>query len=203
MVGPVELFGLVGAAFVVVALTRPSLVRQRALLLTGAVIFVVYSAIIGSLPVLVVNVTIVAVNIWFLQRELGSQRQLGAVPIAIDAPFLLDFIEFHREDIIAAQPEFTGLNPQAQAWMLTREGLPAGVFVSRRNGGDLLVDLDYVVAPYRDSQIGRWLYGKGIARLRHEGVQRVLMPASTKIHRDYLLGLGFTERAGLFRKVLI
>jgi len=196
LLDPVELVGYLWALLVVTSLAMTSVVRLRLISLAGSLAYVVYGLLLPAVPIVLANGVIAALNIWYLSREfLSSGRRLGAVPIAVDQPFLQDFLDSHDADLRRFQPSFT-LEGKDAAWLLTREGLPAGVLIGRRAGSDLLVDLDYVTARYRDSQLGRWLYGPGSKVLRAGGVQRVVSEPGTPEHRRYLVAMGFTESDG-------
>jgi len=191
-VSPVELVGYAASALVVVSLAMTSVVRLRVISLVGSLTFVAYGVLIGSIPILITNAAIAGLNVWFLRRELGGQRDLGAVPIAADAPFLIDFLRSHASDIRQSQPGFGAPAREAFAVLLTRDGLPAGALVGRRAGADLHVDLDYVMQAYRDSRIGTWLYGPGASIFTQAGITRLIARPATTVHRGYLSGVGFT-----------
>lgn len=195
MFSTTELIGYLASALIVVSLAMRSVVRLRTISLVGSVTFVVYGLLIGSWPVVVSNAIIAGINVWYLRQELRrGGRDLGAVPIAADAPFLLDFLHSHERDIARSQPGFTRVDPEDVALLLTRDGLPAGAMVGRRTGPDgsvLDLRLDYVMAAYRDSRIGRWIYGAGAAALKDLGVREVVAHPATAGHRSYLLGVGF------------
>ncbi|MFN3257087.1 MAG: hypothetical protein ACE37B_15475 [Ilumatobacter sp.] len=145
---------------------------------------------------------------------------LGASRIRIDSPFLRDFVAFHLDDIHRFQPDFTlpadrdasgdrdpagagagdhgdhvagsaDRAPFAESWLLTRDGLPAGLLIGRRVGTTLTVDLDYVLGPYRDSRLGQWLFGPGAGVFRHDGIDVLRSHGSTDTHRKYLERIGF------------
>lgn len=197
--GSVELIGYLASALVVISLAMTSVVRLRVISLAGSVVFVAYGLLIGSIPVVITNACIAMLNLWFLRKEFSrSGRDLGAVPIAVDAPFLLDFLHSHDADIRQFQPDFAGVTPDSCAWLLTRDGLPAGALVGRREGDELVVVLDYVLKPYRDSRLGRWLYGPGARVFRDIGLTRLVAPADTASHISYLRSVGFRpESSGM------
>ena len=194
-----EIVGYVASLLVVVSLAMTSVVRLRTISLAGSVTFVAYGLLIGSPPIVVTNGAIAVINVWFLSRELagGSARgvDLGATVIRPDSPYLHDFVRYHLADIHRFQPDFTAPTTEpaddAFALLLTRDGLPAGLVLGRRHGPLLDVDLDYVMAAYRDSRLGRWLYGAGADVLRTEGIESVRATALTDTHRRYLLRSGF------------
>ena len=58
--------------------------------------------------------------------------------------------------------------PRRARELARRQG-DAGLLVGRRDGSRLEIDLDYVLGAYRDSRIGRWLFGPGDDVFRDEG----------------------------------
>lgn len=199
----VEAVGYVASALIVLSLTMTSVVRLRLLSMTGGLIFVVYGALLPSIPIIVTNAAVAGVNIWFLRRELGPQRSIGAVPIDSDAPFLEDFLRAHADDIRRSWPGFDSLHHEDFVLLLIRDGLPAGVLAGRRDGTVLRLTLDYVMAAYRDSRIATWLYtGAGVRRLRDAGFTGVAVENPTPGHTDYLRRLGFRDVDGALTRDL-
>lgn len=197
---PAEMVGYLASALVVTSLAMTSVVRLRAISLVGSTTFIVYGVLIGSVPLVVTNAAIALLNIWFLRAELGHRRDLGAVVVPPDSPFLADFVHFHLDDIRRFQPSFEMVppdDPDAVCVILTRDGLPAGAFVGRRLAdGDLEVVLDYVLRAYRDSRLGRWLFGRGAAVFRERGITRLVTRPGDAVHRGYLQQMGFALEDG-------
>jgi hypothetical protein len=192
----VEVIGYLASALVVVSLSMTSVVRLRIISLVGSVTFVVYGVLIDSAPIIITNASIAAINVWFLRKEFASGTSggvdLGVSHIRPDSPFLHDFVQFHLHDIHRFQPDFempTG--DDLLTLLLTRDGLPAGLLIGRRRDSTLTVDLDYVLGPYRDSRLGRWLYGPGAEVFRADGITAVRSAGSTDTHRRYLERIGF------------
>lgn len=186
-----ELVGYLASALVVASLAMTSVVRLRVISLAGSVAFVVYGVLIGSIPILITNVSIAALNVWFLSRELGGRRDLGAVIVPRDSPFLVDFLARHVGDIHTFQPSFETDVAADFALVLTRDGLPAGALLGDRVGSVLHISLDYVLPAYRDSRLGHWLFGPGAGVLRGAGIDAVTSPAGNEGHRSYLIKMGF------------
>jgi len=193
---PEALVGYLASALVVVSLTMRSVVRLRIISLLGSITFVVYGLLIDSAPIVVTNAAIMAINVWFLRKEFASVSgggfDLGASHIRPDSPFLRDFVDFHLIDIHRFQPDFVlTTGDDVTSWLLTRDGLPAGLLIGRRSGSTLTIDLDYVLGPYRDSRLGRWLFGRGADVFRRDGIETVRSHGSTDTHRKYLGRMGF------------
>jgi hypothetical protein len=200
-----ELIGYLASALVVVSLAMTSVVRLRVISLAGSVAFVAYGVLLGSPPLVVTNVAIILLNVWFLWAELGGRRALGATIVPADDPFLVDYLRYHLDDIHRFQPGFELPGPPAAlqvAMLLMRDGLPAGALIGRVHDGELRIALDYVSKPYRDSQISTWLYGKGAGVFRRLGVERVTSEPGTEPHATYLARSGFHKIDGRYELVL-
>lgn len=190
---PVELIGYLASALVVTSLAMTSVVRLRIVSLIGSVVFVAYGALLPSIPIIITNTAVAGLNIWFLRKEFGPNRDLGAVPIASDAPFLLDFLRSHDTDIRTFHPDFRPPEPDDFALVLTRDGLPAGALVGTPEGSTLRLHLDYVMHAYRDSRIGQWLYGGGAKVFTDAGFDRLVAESDNDALRTYLRGVGFNQ----------
>jgi hypothetical protein len=195
-VSGVEMVGYLASALVVLALTMTSVVRLRMVSFCGSITFFVYGALIDSVPIMITNSAIALINVWFLRKEFASGqpngRDLGVSHIRADSPFLADFIAFHLVDIHRFQPDFhVPSGDDVVTLLLNRDGLPAGLLIGRRRGSTLTIDLDYVLSPYRDSRLGRWLYGPGAAVFRADGITELRSAGTTDTHRKYLDRVGF------------
>lgn len=187
-----ELVGYLASALVVTSLAMASVVRLRLISLAGSTTFVVYGVLIGSIPIILTNTSIALLNLYFLHREFGrGGRDLGAVIVPRDSPFLVDFLQSHAGDIARFQPDADVDSAGPFALVLTRDGLPAGVVLGERSGDRLDIHLDYVLRAYRDSRLGNWLYGDGAAVLRGAGVEQVTARGTSPAHEAYLRRVGF------------
>ena len=194
----VELLGYVASALVVASLAMRSVVRLRVLSLIGALAFVGYGVLTGTWPVVVANAVIAVINIAHLRRELSTRTDMAAIPIDPDAPFLADFLAANADEISISQPDYHPSPHDSFVRLLTREGLPAGVLIGEPAGHELIVKLDYVTPAYRDSQIARWLFGRGRATFTEEGYSRLVTEAHTSVHRNYLEMVGFHHEGTKF-----
>jgi hypothetical protein len=192
-----ELLGYVASALVILSLSMRSVVRLRTISLCASSTFLVYGVLIQAAPIILTNVCLVALNLWFLSREFrqrgGERSDLGVSVIRPDSPFLLDFVEYHLHDIRNFQPSFTmPSGDHVVSLLLTRDGLPAGLIVGRRQDDALRIDLDYVMREHRDSRLGRWLYSSKNTVFRELGFTTLCTDASTEDHHKYLRRVGFT-----------
>lgn len=197
----IELVGYIASGFVVLSFAMSSIVKIRTISLVGSVFYVIYGALIGSFPIILANATIVVFHCVALYKEFGSKAELGATPIAPDAPFLVDFLHSHLDDIRRSQPEYEQRESDT-AFVLMREGMPAGAVLGTREGDRLHLNLDYVLPAYRDSQLGKWIYGSRTSPLPAHGIRRVSASPTTDVHHSYLRHVGFEPRGELLAKSL-
>jgi hypothetical protein len=187
-----EILGYAASAIVVTSLTMSSVVRLRALSLCGSATFFAYGLLIESTPIMLTNVAIAAINVWFLTKEFRKGGiDLGVSRIRADSPFLLDFISFHASDIGTFQPDFA--MPVGDD-VVTRDGLPAGALIGRQESATLHVDLDYVLAAYRDTRLGDWLYRDESKVFRSLGITELRAEVTTDSHVRYLERMGFRRQ---------
>ncbi|HML50821.1 MAG TPA: hypothetical protein PKD84_05330 [Propionicimonas sp.] len=191
----VELVGYLASLLIVASLAMKSVVRLRVVSLLGSIVFVVYGVLLGSIPLIITNVAAAGLNIWYLRQEFRPDRDIGAVPIEAEAPFLQDFLSSHREDINRFHPGFSGPDDGDFVRLLTRDGLPAGAVIGRPDGTTLHLSLDYVMSAFRDSRIGAWLYGAGSTTFTAAGFTTVTAQPESEALRSYLLRQGFEETA--------
>lgn len=109
MVNITEIFGYVASFFVAISLLMSSFLWLRVLNLIGAVAFVVYGLLLGSIPVVITNSFIVFIDVFFLLRML--RPDLNGVRYMVVGPETrnqLDrFVQHHLADIQAFFPDFS------------------------------------------------------------------------------------------------
>ena len=69
----------------------------------------------------------------------------------------------------------------------------ACALIGNQVDGELVVQLDHVIKPFRDSQISTWLYGSGSAVFRRLGIDRISSERGTEAHNHYLTRNGFVR----------
>lgn len=194
-----ELIGYAGSILVVISLAMSSVVRLRVVNLAGSFVFGVYGFLIGSIPILVTNVVIACLNVWYLTRELTTLDALSVVVVDADDPFLASFMEHHHADIESHAT--TDISDADVFFVMLRDTTLAGVFGGRRLGTDELeIVLDYVAPPFRDLRSGECLYADGGRRFAELGFRTLTMRHPDPRHLEYLGEMGFDEQEGVFIK---
>jgi len=103
-----EIFGYVASVLVAASLVMASFVKLRVINLAGSLSFVVYGALIGSIPIVITNAFIVCVNVYHLFRIFRSDLE-GFTYVSLDESkrYQLDqFVDAYRNDITKFYPDF-------------------------------------------------------------------------------------------------
>lgn len=104
-----ELFGYIASFFVAISLLMSSFLWLRVLNLIGAVSFVVYGTLLGSIPVVITNGFITIIDIYYLiQMFRPDLNGVSYIPIGPDRRNQLDdFVAHYLEDILKFFPDFS------------------------------------------------------------------------------------------------
>ncbi len=188
-----EIVGYVGSVLIVLSLTRKSILKLRLFGLAGAVVFLVYSVLIGAIPLALVNVVIIVIHVIFLREMFNKKDYFRVLRVQKDSRYLQYFLEFYHEDIRRFQPHFTyqPSDQQVIAFIL-RDLMPAGLFVGELDDdGCLHVTLDYVIPQYRDFKAGSYLYSPQSGLIADLPCNRAWSEPGSPVHTKYLEKMGF------------
>lgn len=192
-----ELIGYVASALVAVSLMMSSILRLRLINLVGSAAFTLYGVLIHAYPVAAVNGFIVVINLFYLHRMLRTREYFHLLSVEPDSHYLRHFLDFYGREIRRFIP---GARFQPAAGDLTifvlRDMVPAGLFIGRLEGRErLCVTLDFVIPPYRDFKIGRYLFQEEREFFRSRGIREIVSEPGTPRHAAYLRHMGFSPAA--------
>ncbi len=192
----VQVLGYAASALIVAGLLMSSLLRLRLLGLAGAILFAMYGLLIGAVPVVVTNVTIVAVHVYHLQRILrdrAREEYFEVVPWRITGAYVPRFLRFWAEDIARFQPDFEGLRDEHLALIVLRDVVPVGLVLYRELGdGTAHIDLDYVTPAHRDQRAASYVFDPA-GPFPDLGIDRVTTTGVSEAHARYLERVGFVR----------
>lgn len=103
-----ELAGYIASIFVALSLLMSSILALRVLNLIGAIAFVIYGVMVGSIPVMITNGFITLIDIYYLVRMLKPDLN-GVRYVSVGAEkksYVDDFVVHHFEDIRRFFPDF-------------------------------------------------------------------------------------------------
>ncbi len=164
----------------------------------GAFFFMVYSVIIGTYPIFVVNLIIFLVDIYFLYVILTKEELFTTIHIPNrDSAFLKTFIEFYYEDIKKFFPCFEpGILENCHVLVVLRNMVPVGLFISRehpKHNKQIEIMVDYIIPEYRDFKNAYFVYKKEIKKYKKQGYESFITRTHNGTHKDYLLKMGYTQ----------
>lgn len=196
----VELIGYVGSTLIVLSVTRTSILKLRLLGLAGSTGFILYGLLITKWPIVLTNVIISGVHLYFLNQFRSKKREyFRLLEVDPDSRYLLDFLQFYRADIARFQPGF-GYRPagdQLRVFIL-RDMVPAGLLIgSLTPSGVLHIDLDFVIPRYRDLQVGDFVFRRSHV-FDGRGIERLETDPGNADHEAYLERMGFRREGDLY-----
>ncbi len=194
----VEWLGYLASTLVLVSLLMSSIIKLRWINLTGALTFGIYGFLIGSVPVGIMNLGIVLINLYYLQKIYGKEEYFQMLSIEPDSEYFQYFLEHYKEDIkkYFSRHEYNPEESQMGFYIL-RDMVPAGVFLAtEEDSRTLKIKLDFVIPEYRDFKVGEYIFEERKKFFLDLGYQRFLSRAVNEKHRKYLKKMGFKELDG-------
>jgi len=191
----IEIVGYLGSFFIAFAMTFSSIIRLRWFSLVGTILFTTYGFTIGAYPVGIVNAFIMMTNIVFLVKLYTKKELFRTLEVRNDNKYLIDFLNFHKEDIARFFPEFDAENTDGRySFLVLRNMQVAGVFIGRKlEDNRLCVELDYVTPEYRDYKLGHFIYNENQPIFQANNITSLLSGSYSKKNNAYLKKLGFVE----------
>ena len=109
MFGMAEMFGYIASFFVAISLVMSSFIWLRVLNLVGAISFLIYGSMIGSVPIVITNGFITIINVYYLiQMFRPDLNGVQYMPIGPDRRDRLDdFVSYYLDDIVHFFPDFS------------------------------------------------------------------------------------------------
>jgi hypothetical protein len=189
-----EVFGTVASLVIALSLMMKNLKRLRLINLAGSLLFAVYGFGIGSLPVLLVNAFIVAIDLWYLVRMRTDRAAFSLLHIGSgDSEYLKAFIAHHESDMKRFSPGFTAESVQGyESVFVLRDTVPASLALFKRRGeGVFELLLDYAVPAYRDYKSADYFFTAIANDLAGAREARFYERTAAPAHMAYLKKLGF------------
>jgi GNAT superfamily N-acetyltransferase len=192
-----ELIGYIAAVLIAISLMMRSILRLRVLNMIGAAGFSLYGLLIGSYPVAILNGLNLLVNGYHVTRMLTQKQYFQLLELRPNSLYLPYFLHFYEDEIRKILPDFHYAPADNQlSLFILRDCNPAGAFIAHEpKPGVLHVVLDFVVPPYRDLKIGRFLFVEQAEFFRQRGIREIVIAPRTKEFGAYLVKVGFTSTA--------
>ncbi len=188
----IEWIGYVSSIVILISLTMSSIVKLRWINLLGAILFSIYGALIGAMPVAVVNFGIVLIDIYYLWLIYKDKEIFTLVDADIGSALFQHFLDSNREEIEKQIP-IAEIQEDDKAFYMLRDNNLAGVIIGNIDNQEMNVKLDYVTPRYRDFKLGKYYFIENAKTLKQKGIQVVKASAKEKEHQVYLEKMGFEK----------
>jgi hypothetical protein len=189
--------GYLATLMLALSLMVNSDIRFRWFNLFGCLSFILYGSIIGAIPVILTNVLLLAINLYYLIRIYRTKEDFDLFPFQWTDPLPQKFIRFHEKDLHTYFPRFepNELNP-AIRFMVLRDMAIANLFSANLlPDGSAEVDLNFTVSKYRDYKVGRYIFNQEKKYLLKQGAKRIVYTqVDHPPHEAYLKRMGFTTQ---------
>lgn len=197
----IEAVGYIGSILVVVSMLMSSVIRIRIVNTIGSGIFAVYALIIKSYPTALMNLCLVAINIYNLRKLMKKEQSFEIADGNINDSMLSYMINYYYKDIMKYFPKFKNdIMNQDLVYIVYCKGCPVGVMIGKNIGDNTAkISLDYSIPTYRDCSVGKYLFSK----LTEKGINKVVfMEEDSEVHKDYLCNMGFIKEKDKYVKIL-
>ena len=191
-----EIVGYIGSILVVVSMLMSSIVKLRVINTIGSVISGVYAIICGALPLALMNLCLIAINVYNLFLLLKTKQIYTMISSNVDDTSIKYFIKQHKEDIDTFFPEFHKSDLSGkESYLVCHNDTAAGLLIGERRNGELYIDLDYTTPVYRDCSVGTYLY----PQLASLGMQTLIFShKASETHIVYMHKMGFVCENGVY-----
>ena len=194
-----EIFGYVGTVLVILSMMMTSVLKLRIINICGGTISAIYSVFYAAWPVVIMNVCLIAINIFQIARALRHKKEFGHIITDTEDGSVRYFLSHYASDIEKYFPQHNSDNIDgSEVHMIFIDGEASGLMLGKRDGDTLHISLDYAIPKYRDLQVANYLF----PRLKELGIKVIVTSAGNDIHNKYLQKLGFVSDGGAMTKAL-
>lgn len=190
-----EYIGNAGGLIVLVSLLMRSLVRLRWINLLGAIIFCFYGMLVEAPAIVLTNLGIAGIDIWYLWKMHTELRDFRLVKAEKSSGYFLHFWETNRGEI---EQFFGKVEIRDTDWMvyMLRSNQIAGLLVGRQTGNTMHITIDYVTPEYRDFRLGKHFFEEDTSDFKALGVQRLTTSVHSEEFGRYIGRLKFQKLPG-------
>ena len=205
----ITIFGTIASVVIAISLTMKNIKLLRVVNFIGAVLFSIYGFFIGAMPVIIINIIIAVIDIYFYIPLVYNREQFDFVLNDNAKTHYAElFIKHYLEDIKKFFPGFNieSLEGLKSAYIL-RNMVPALIMLYKDTDGDFIdIVLDYATPQFRDQKSSSYFFKYAANHLNIDKSKKKYFKVHSgiKVHDKYLKKMGF-DRIGEtkeFRKAI-
>ena len=198
-------FGYLASLFLIIALLANGDVKFRIYNSLGSISFIIYGIIFSAWPVLLTNLILFFINIYYLRKLYAYKEDFELIEFSGDEKLALKFLHFYAVDIKIYFPDFKEEQLKGNLnFVVLRDLVIANIFSAQvLENGDAVVTLNYTTKKYRDFKVGKFIFEREKQYLISKGIKRIIYKhAANKSHIHYLKTLRFLAHESGFAKQL-
>ena len=198
-------FGYLASLFLIIALLANGDVKFRIYNSLGSISFIIYGIIFSAWPVLLTNLILFFINIYYLRKLYAHKEDFELIEFSGDEKLALKFLHFYAVDIKIYFPDFKEEQLKGNLnFAVLRDLVIANIFSAQvLENGDAVVILNYTTKKYRDFKVGKFIFEREKQSLILKGIARIVYKnVDNKSHMHYLKTLGFLAHERGFVKQL-
>ena len=189
----IDLLGYIASFIILVSLTMKSIVKLRWINAAGSALFVVFAFLTRSMPTIVMNLGIIAIDLWYVSRLTHNRKDYQLVKAERGSAYLEFFYEMYRNEIDDIFGDEVFLEAKGFSYFVCDSEI-AGLFAWKENTPtECQILIDFVTPRYRDSKIGRYFFEQQLPSFREKGYTHFVYNNVGQKHWKYLERIGFTH----------
>jgi len=205
----ITLFGTAASVIIAISLTMKNLKTLRIVNFIGAIMFSVYGAFIGAMPVIIVNAIIALIDIYFYIPLVKNKEKFDLILNSGETKLYSQlFIKHYKKDILRFFPDFSDhlLKDLNSAYIL-RDMVPALLLLFRDTDGENIeILMDYATPQFRDFKSSSYFFDYAVHHLNIDTSKKKYFKVRSAVeaHDKYLIKMGFERIDGTeyFRKAI-
>lgn len=192
----ITLFGTFASITIAISLTMKNIKTLRQINLIGAVLFSVYGYFIGSMPVVVVNLLIAIIDIYYYIPLIVNKEKFDFIINNSETKYYSGlFIKHYKKDILKFFPDFKeeSLKDLNSAYIL-RDMIPVLLMLYKDSEGeDIEILLDYATPQFRDHKSSSYFFDYAVHHLDIDLTKKKFYKVHSEVpaHDKYLKKMGF------------
>ncbi|MDA3810355.1 MAG: hypothetical protein PF518_08505 [Spirochaetaceae bacterium] len=206
----ITIFGTFASVIIAISLTMKNIKTLRLVNFVGAMLFAVYGYFIGSIPVVIVNLLIAIIDIYFYIPLITNREKFDFITNSSETKYYSElFIKHYKKDILKFFPDFKkeSLKELNSAYIL-RDMVPVLLMLYKdTEGEDIEILMDYATPQFRDYKSSSYFFDYAVHHIEIDTEKKKYFKVHSAVaaHDKYLKKMGFKriENTDYFRKALI
>lgn len=198
-------FGYLASLCLICALLVKTDFRFRVFNIIGCLSFVIYAIIFNAWPVLLTNMILLSINVYYFYKLSTYKEDFDLIEFAGGEKLVEKFLSFNKNDVAAYFPEFRNeMFDDNLNFIVLRDLAIANVFSAKLlPDGSAEVSINFTAKKFRDFKIGTFIFEKEKQSLISKGIKQITyQKVYNKGHEKFLQVSGFTKEGEGYVKTL-